>query len=319
MKKLLIFIPCLNEEKNLKTTFNAIPKNFSNILETEVVVVDDCSIDNTIEEAKKLNLKIISHKNHVGLSKVFNSMVDYFNKSKFDLMCVLDADNQYSSKDINILIDEMREKELDMIVGSRKILENKIMSRSKKFFQILGSWIVSMIIGYKISDVTSGFRIYKRKCFEEGFYVENNFSYTIESLIIFSWKRLKIGSKLINTNEGQLRESRLFKSNSEYIKKQTYIIIKNFNKYFPLKFFSIIATLFLIPGILISFRYLFIFFAGGGGHIQSLILSAILIISSLIIFVMGILSNSISNVSLQLKNLNNQKKDSHYSIINNDN
>lgn len=319
MKKLLIFIPCLNEEKNLKTTINSIPKKFSNVSEFEIIIVDDFSTDNTIEEAKKLNLKILSHKKHIGLAKIFNTMVDYFVKSKFDIMCVLDADNQYVSNDLNSLINEMENKNLDMVVGSRNIIQNNNMSKSKKFFQLLGSYIVSLIIGYKISDVTSGFRIYSKKCFEGGFFIENNFSYTIESLIIFSWKKLKIGSKYIETNEKMLRESRLFKKNSEYIKKQTSIILKNFNKYFPLKFFSILAACFFIPGLLISFRYLLIFFSGQGGHVQSLILSSILIISSLIILVIGILSSTISDVSIELKKLSNKKQEIDYNIINNDN
>jgi len=316
MKKLLIFIPCYNEEKNLSETYNSIPKKFKSISEHEVIVVDDCSKDKTIEEAKNLNLKVLSHEKHQGLAKIFNSMVNYFIQSEFDLMCVLDADNQYDSEDIKALVSEMNINNLDMIVGSRNIIKDQNMSFYKKFFQVLGSWIVSLIIGTKIHDVTSGFRIYNRNCFNNKFQIENNFSYTIESLIIFSWKKLNIGSKYIKTNSKKLRPSRLFKSNSEYIKKQTIIILKNFNKYFPFKFFSIISFVFLIPGILISLRFLFIHFSGGNGHVQSLILASILIIASMLIFVMGIISYSISDLNFKLKNINNNDQEKiSYKII----
>ena len=135
MKKLLIFIPCYNEEKNLSETYNSIPKKFESISEYEVIVVDDCSKDKTIEEAKNLNLKVLSHEKHQGLAKIFNSMVNYFIQSKFDLMCVLDADNQYDSGDIEALVSEMNINNLDMIVGSRNIIKDQNMSFYKKFFK----------------------------------------------------------------------------------------------------------------------------------------------------------------------------------------
>lgn len=316
MKKLLIFIPCFNEEKNLRETFQSIPKKIKSVSNYEVIVVDDGSTDRTIQEAANLNLKVIKHKEHIGLAKIFNSIVDYFMKTEFDCMCILDADNQYSSGDIEKLISEMIEKNLDMVVGSRNIIKEENMSLLKKFFQLLGSWIVSLIIGCKIHDVTSGFRLYNKNCFKEYFQIENNFSYTIESLIIFSWRKLNIGSIYIKTNRQKLRPSRLFKSNSEYIKKQTIIILKNFNKYFPFKFFSIISFFFLFPGILISIRFLFIHLSGGDGHIQSLILASILIISSMLIFVMGILSYSISDIKFQLEKLKYKTNNrSSYEII----
>ena len=315
MKKLIIFIPTFNEENSLEKTINSIPKKINNIHEISLALVDDCSSDKTIEIAKKLNLDfIISHDQHYGLTSMFNTMVDFFKKSDSNLMCVLDADNQYKATDIQKLIDTHVNHNSDLVVGTRDIKNNPNMSRSKKFFQIAGSKFINLIIREKIEDVTTGFRLYTKNCFEDYFYLENDFSYTIETLILFSWKKLKISSTNIDVNEEILRPSRLFKSNFHFIIEQSKIIIDSFNKFYPYKFFSIISFLLLIPGLLISIRFLYFFLIGESGHIQSLILSAILLISTVIIFSIGILSISISKIRINLEK-NSQKNTKKYKVI----
>lgn len=317
MKKIIIFIPAFNEENSLEKTVNSIPKKINNVNEISLVLVDDCSSDKTIEIAKKLKLDfIISHDQHHGLTSMFNSMVDYFKKSDSDLMCVLDADNQYNAADIQKLVDTHINNKSDLVVGTRDIKHNPNMSKSKKFFQIVGSKFINLIIREKIEDVTTGFRLYTKNCFEDYFYLENDFSYTIETLILFSWKKLKISSTNIDVNTEILRPSRLFKSNFDFIIEQSKIIIDSFNKFYPYKFFSIMAFLLLIPGLLISLRFLYFFMIGDGGHIQSLILSAILLISTVIIFSIGILSISMSKIRINLEK-NSKKNIKKYNIITN--
>ena len=318
MNKLIIFIPCYNEEKSLPITVRQIPKIIKNISKIDIIVVDDGSTDKTIEVAKSLNLKILKHNQHIGLSKIFNTIVKYFKSTNYDLMCILDADNQYKASDINILIKELLENNKDLVIGSRKIFKNRNMSFLKKFFQISGSKIVSLITNYNIPDVTSGFRLYKKVCFDNNFIIENSFSYTVESLIIFSWKKINLSSVYIDCNDEKLRPSRLFDGNLSYIKSQTLVILDNFIKYFPMKFFSFISALFFIPGLLISFRYLYFLINDIQGHVQSLILASILIISSIIFLVLGILSRTLSKIDFKINSHEkNEKNISNYEIIEN--
>ena len=168
-------------------------------------------------------------------------------------------------------------------------------------FQIIGTKLINFLTNQNINDSTSGFRLYNKKCFSGYFYIENTFSYSLETLILFSWKQIRIESENIKTNKDVLRPSRLFRNNWEYISKQTTVILDSFNKFYPFKFFSIISLVLFLPGFLISLRFLFYYMSGISGHTQSLIFSAILIISSILSLSMAVLSSSLSKIRIILE------------------
>ena len=299
-----IYIPCLNEESNLAKTVNLIPKKIKNINKIKIIVVDDFSTDKTVQVAQKLDIfSIIKLKSYKGLAKLFDIIVDNSLKDKeCNFMCILDADNQYKAQDIQKLIDEMIEKKSNIVVGERNIIKNSNMSLVKKIFQKLGSSFVSALLMQNISDVTSGFRIYDKNSFDNYIQLDNNFSYTIESLLFFKWSKKKISTVSIDTNTEVLRKSRLFKSNSEYILKQLGVILNSFTLYFPIRFFLLFSTLFFIPGFFLFLRFFYFYFLGIDGHVQSLIISSILIVVSILFASLGIIMNAISKIWIMQKN-----------------
>lgn len=304
MDNLIIFIPCYNEEKTLPITISSIPKKIHGFNKIKIVVVDDCSSDNTLSIAKELGVdNILSHDKHIGLAQIFNSIVHYFKRqNNFNYMIILDADNQYSASDIELLANKIISDNCEVVIGQRNIFKNKNMSIFKKIFQIVGSILVSLLVKNNINDVTSGFRIYSKKCFDNYLKVSNLFSYTIETIIFFHWEKIKISKVDISVNEKVLRPSRLFSSNFNYIFQQSNVILDSFVKFFPLRFFGLISLIFLLPGLILFLRFLYYYFTLSiSGHIQSLILSSSLLLISLIFFSLGIIMSSVSKIRILIE------------------
>jgi len=292
--KLIIQIPCLNEETTLPQTLKDIPENIEGIDSIEILVIDDGSTDKTVEVAKSMGVHhILKLTNNKGLAKAFISGVDQALKLDADIIVNTDADNQYFGGDIAKLIQPILRKEADIVVGDRQVETIRHFSPMKIFLQKFGSWVVRQLSGTLIPDATSGFRAYSRDAALQ-LNVVSDFTYTIETIISAGNKNLAVTHIPVRTNK-KLRESRLFPSIRVYLKRSLVTMLKVYSMYRPLKIFTIAGGTTFILGFAIGCRYLFFFFMGQTeGHIQSLILSAILLIVGFQIIMMGIAAELIA-------------------------
>ena len=292
--KLIVQIPCLNEASTLPSTFKKLPQSIKGIDYIETLIVDDGSNDNTKEVAKELGINhIIVFPARKGLARAFITGLDASLKLGADIIVNLDADGQYDPEQIPELIQPIIEKKADMVVGVRDIDNLKHFSFIKKRLQRVGSWFVRKISGTSIPDVTSGFRAFSKEA-ALSLNVLSDFTYTIETLIQAGNQNIALQHVPIHANPVK-RKSRLFKSIQEYISKSVSTIIRIYTMYKPLKVFSLIATFIFAVGILIFVRFLHFHFTGiGTKHIQYLIVSAVTILLSVQVFMIGLLADLIS-------------------------
>ena len=292
--KLIIQIPCLNEEHTLPKTLEDLPKRIEGIDNIEILVIDDGSIDKTVEVAKKLGVHhVLQFTNNKGLAKAFISGINHSLKLGADIIVNTDADNQYFGGDIVNLIQPILTKDADIVVGDRQVETIRHFSPVKIFLQKFGSWVVRQLSGTEVPDATSGFRAYSRDAALQ-LNVVSDFTYTVETIISAGKKNLAIAHVPVKTNT-KLRESRLFPSIRVYLQRSLVTMLKVYSMYRPLRLFTLAGGTTFLLGFAIGCRYLFFFFMGQTeGHIQSLILSAILLIVGFQIIMMGIAAELIS-------------------------
>ena len=292
--KLVIQIPCYNEEKALPVTLAALPKSIEGIDEIEIVIIDDGSKDNTVEVAKGFGVKHFVEMGHnSGLAKAFLAGIKKSLELGADIIVNTDADNQYSSNNIKDLIKPILDKYADIVIGTRPVSKIKHFSFMKKFLQKLGSWVMRVISSTSVEDAPSGFRAFSRNAALQ-INIFDNYTYTLETIIQAQAKDLKLVCVPVNVNP-DLRKSKLVKNMFDYIKHSIFTMVRMFIIYRPFRFFMILAALFFLPGALLGLRFVWCYINGSGsGHIQSLILSAILIITSVQVGVIAILSELFS-------------------------
>ncbi|MCK4798585.1 MAG: glycosyltransferase family 2 protein [Spirochaetes bacterium] len=276
--KVIIQIPCYNEALALPLILKELPRQLQGVEEVEWLVINDGSIDNTVEIARKNGVDhIVSFTKNQGLAYGFMAGIEECIKLGADIIVNTDADNQYNTKDIPKLIKPILEGRADIVVGARPISEIKHFSPIKKILQKLGSWTVRVASHTRIPDAPSGFRAISREAAMR-LNVFNNYTYTLETIIQAGRKNMAIMSVPIRVN-GNTRPSRLVRSIPNYIIKSIITMIRIFVVYKPFRFFASLGIFLFILGLIPGIRFLYYFFAkGGSGHVQSLILSAILII-----------------------------------------
>ncbi len=291
--KLIIQIPCLNEEKTLPTTLRELPRKIDGVDEIEVLIIDDGSTDNTVKVAREHGVKhIVKFTNNKGLAEAFNAGLDACLKLGADIIVNTDGDNQYRGEDIEKLIKPILDGEADYVIGDRQVNGIPHFSFAKKKLQILGSWVVKHVSDTDIPDATSGFRALNREAALR-LNVISKFSYTLETIIQAGKKNLALTHVPIRTNE-KLRDSRLFRSIPAYLKRSIVTIFRIYTMYEPLKTFSLIGGGIFSAGLLISLRFLYFYLIGhGGGHIQSLILSAVLMMIGFQVIMIGLVADLI--------------------------
>jgi len=277
MKKLIIQIPCYNEEKTLGITLKSLPRKLTSIDIIEWLIVDDGSTDRTVEVARAHGVHhLVSHPKNMGLARAFMTGINACIGHGADIIVNADADNQYCADDIPKLIEPILSGKAEIVIGARPINQIKHFSPIKKFLQRLGSWVVRLASGTDIPDAPSGFRAISRKAAMQ-LNVFNDYTYTLETIIQAGQKGMAITSVPVRVNEN-LRPSRLVKGILSYIKKSIVTIIRIFVVYKPFRFFASIGGILFGIGVLIGIRFIYFFFTGAGsGHIQSLILASILI------------------------------------------
>lgn len=289
--KLIIQIPCYNEEKTLPQTFRDLPKSLPCVDAIEYLIIDDGSTDNTVGVAKQLGINyIVRLKRNKGLAAGFMAGINACLALGADIIVNTDADNQYSGTDIGALIRPILDGQAEIVVGSRPIDQIENFSKKKKVLQHLGSWVVRKASGTDIPDSPSGFRAFSRDAAMR-LNVINKYTYTLETVIQAGHHQMAITYVPIHTNP-QTRKSRLFKSMFGYIRRSSSTIIRSVLLYNPLKFFFVIGALLFAFGLVFDIRFLILFFSGhGAGHIQSLIFSVILLVLGAVTILVGLLSD----------------------------
>jgi len=260
--KLIIQIPCYNEEESLPVTYADLPKQINGIDTIETLIINDGSTDNTVEVAKKLGINhIVSFKKNRGLAMAFNEGIDRCLQLGADIIVNTDADNQYNGADIEKLVKPILTGKADVVVGDRETSKIEHFSWYKKKLQYSGSSLVRRLSNTNIPDAVSGFRAFSK---EAAFRINvlTDFSYTIENLIQLGHQKLTIISVPVKTNKA-IRKSRLFKSMSAFIRNQLATVLRVYSTYKALKVFTIIGFIMILPGIAGFARFLYFYFTSG--------------------------------------------------------
>ena len=275
--KLVVQIPCLNEEETLPAALRAIPRKIEGIDQVLVLVIDDGSTDRTREVAIANGADhVVRFTRHKGLASGFMAGLDASLKLGADIIVNTDADNQYPASDIPRLIGPILRGEADMTIGDRQVSEVAHFSWMKQRLQVLGSWVVRKVSGTDVPDTTSGFRAFSREAALR-INIVSEFTYTLESIIQAGKKRLAIAHLPIAASE--TRPSRLFGSTTEYVKRSVATILRIYAMYEPFKVFMILGGILFSAGAALGLRYAYFWWQGEiRGHIQSAILSVLLLI-----------------------------------------
>ena len=290
--KLIIQIPCLNEERTLPATIADLPRELPGIDEVELLVVDDGSADRTVEVARECGVDhIVRLTNNRGLAAAFQAGLDACLKLGADVVVNTDADNQYRGADVAKLVAPIVAGEADMVVGDRQVSQIDHFSNTKKRLQRLGSWVVRRVSGTPITDATSGFRAYNREAALQ-LLVVDNFTYTLESLVQAGKMLVAVDEVAIATNP-KTRESRLFSSTAAYVRRNAPAILRIYARYEPLRAFVTAALVVLLLAFAAWMPFLIdaIFNGDSSGHIQSLILGAVLFIAAVQLFALGVIGD----------------------------
>ncbi len=302
--KLIIQIPCLNEAQTLPATIADLPRAVPGVDTIEYLVIDDGSRDDTAAVARAHGVHhVIRFRQRKGLAAAFMTGIDTALKAGADIIVNTDADNQYAGKDIARLVAPLLDGKADIVIGDRNIRDLQHMSWPKKLLQRLGSWAVRQVSGTAVPDTTSGFRAYTRDAALR-MTIVSEFSYTLESIIAAGKGRMAIAHVEIATNP-RTRPSRLFDSIFSYIKRSAATIVRIYAMYEPLKVFTYIGSVIFLAGFFISMRFLYfyLFTVDSAGKVQSLILSAVLMIVGFQVILIGLLADVISGTRKLLEDL----------------
>lgn len=292
--KVIIQVPCFNEEETLGVTLSQLPRKLEGVAKVEWLVVDDGSQDETVKVARRMGVEhIVKLPRNQGLARAFVAGLEEAIRQKADIIVNTDADNQYCASDIQNLIDPIIAGDAEFVVGARPIQDTPHFSRLKKTLQWLGSWVVRQFSTTKIPDAPSGFRAMSRETAMR-LNVFSDYTYTLETVIQAGQKNMAMTSVPIRTN-ADLRPSRLFKSIPSYVGRSALTIIRIFMTYRPFQFFAAPGAVAFAAGFFVCLRYLVFYFNGaGGGHVQSLILGTLLMALGFTGIVVGLVADLIS-------------------------
>ncbi|GIW39724.1 MAG: glycosyl transferase [Candidatus Binatia bacterium] len=291
--KLLIQIPCFNEEGQIEATLRELPRQVPGFDSVEVLVVDDGSTDRTAEVARRAGADhIVRFPNNRGLAKAFMAGIDACLRLGADVIVNTDADNQYSGADIQKLVRPILLGQAEMVVGDRDPRNVRHFGLPKRLLQHYGSWVVRQLSGTDIPDATSGFRAFSRDAALR-LNVMSDFTYTLETLIQAGKKKLPVTHVPVASRPVR-RSSKLFQSTWSYVKRSASTILRIYAMYEPLKVFSYIGGALVLVGSAIGARFVYYYAIGeGGGHVQSLLLTTILVIIGFFTILVGMMADLI--------------------------
>jgi glycosyltransferase involved in cell wall biosynthesis len=290
--KLIIQIPCFNEERQLPATLARLPHEVAGFDAVEWLIIDDGSSDRTEQVAREHGVEhVVRFTNHKGLAAAFQAGLDAGLKLGADVIVNTDADNQYEGADIPKLVGPILRGEADMVVGDRQVQTIEEFSAAKKLLQRLGSWVVRHASATEIPDTTSGFRAYNREAALQ-IHVVSKFTYTLETIIQAGKLEVAIDHVPIRTNP-KTRESRLFPSVGAYVRRNGLTIFRVWAQYEPLRLFWGAALVIGLPAVALFIRFLVLFIVHGGraGHVQSLIFGAVLFFGAMLLGALGVIGD----------------------------
>lgn len=292
--KLIIQIPCYNEASTLAITLADLPREVAGIDKVEWLIINDGCTDNTVEVAKDNGVDhVVNLPRNCGLAKAFLAGIDACLSLGADIIVNTDADNQYCAADIPKLVAPLLDGKAEIVIGARPINDIEHFSPIKKMLQRFGSWIVRITSNTDIPDAPSGFRAMSRNAAMQ-LHVFNQYTYTLETIIQAGQKGIVTTSVPIRTN-ADLRPSRLVKSISSYVRRSIFTILRIFMTYKPLRCFAIPGAVSFSLGLAIGLRFMYFYISGNGtGHIQSLILAALLLGTGFFLGITGLLADLIS-------------------------
>jgi len=300
--KLIVQIPCLNEQASLPETLHAIPRSIPGVDEVEVLVIDDGSTDRTAQVAREHGADyVVRFNRNKGLAQGFMAGLDACLRLGADIIVNTDADHQYPGHEIPRLVAPLLCGEADMVVGDRSVRDVTHFSWTKKRLQTVGSWVVRKVSGTDVPDSTSGFRALTREAALR-INIVSEFTYTLESIIQAGKKKLAVAHLPIETRE--TRPSRLFSSTWEYVKRSAATILRIYAMYEPFKVFLLLGTALLLGGLGLGLRYAYFWWGGKiTGHVQSAVLSVLLLILGFQAIQWGILADLIASNRKLLEDL----------------
>src|SRR3954464_12189127 len=301
--KLIIQIPCLDEESTLPVTLADLPRELPGFDTVEWLIIDDGSADRTVDVARAHGVDhIVRLTNNKGLANGFQAGLDAALKLGADVIVNTDADNQYDGRDVATLVAPILAGDADMVVGDRQVMTIEHFSPAKKALQRLGSWVVRQASQTNVPDTTSGFRAYNREA-AIAMQVVSRFPYTLETIIQAGKMTVAIDHVPVRTNP-KLRESRLFPSMWTYIRRNGVSIFRIYSMYEPLRVFMTAALALGLVAAVVWARFFWFFIDGrGGGHVQSLILGAVLFNAAMVLAALGVLGDLLSGQRIMLQRI----------------
>jgi glycosyltransferase involved in cell wall biosynthesis len=301
--KVIVQIPCLNEEQFLPEALAGIPRRIEGVDSVQVLVIDDGSSDRTSEVARQHGADhIVRFKKRRGLAQGFMAGLDASLKLGADVIVNIDADNQYKGGEIPLLIAPILEGRAEMVVGDRGVAEVAHFSWTKRRLQTLGSWVVRKVSGTGVPDVTSGFRALTREAALR-INIVSEFTYTLESIIQAGKKQLAVAHLPISASE--TRASRLFGSTWEYVKRSGATILRIYAMYEPFKVFVLVGSALILAGLGFGLRYAYFhwWLRDITGHLQSAILAVLFLILGFQTLLWGIMADLIASNRKLLEDL----------------
>ena len=289
--KLIIQIPCLNDEETLRATLADLPREVTGFDEVQWLVIDDGSTDRTVEVARECGVDhIVRLTNNRGLAAGFQAGLDACLKLGADVIVNTDADNQYNGADIPLLVEPILAGNADMVIGDRQTDTIEHFSPLKKRLQKLGSWVVRQASETDVPDTTSGFRAYNREAALQ-MAVVSRFTYTLETIIQAGKLLVAVDDVPIRTNE-KTRESRLFPSMWSYVRRNSISIFRIYAQYEPMRVFMTLAVILFVLALIPWTRFFVSWVQGdGAGHVQSLIFGAVLFNAAVVMAALGVIGD----------------------------
>jgi glycosyltransferase involved in cell wall biosynthesis len=292
--KLIIQIPCYNEEDTLPVTLAELPRSLPGVDEIEYLVIDDGSTDRTVEVAQRFGVQhIVRQKRNRGLAAAFQAGLEAALAAGADLIVNTDADNQYFGPDVAALVQPILAGRADIVVGDRGVADSEHFSALKRVLQRFGSWVVERAAGIPIPDATSGFRAFTREAALR-LTVLSEYTYTLETLIQAGVRGMNVIFVPVRTNP-KTRKSRLMRSLPSFLALQAVTILRFYTMYRPLRVFMTTGALLIAAALFLGLRFLYLYAVGrGAGHVQSLILAAILSIVGFQVCLIGLIADLVS-------------------------